>query len=83
MKLRTNDNKYVLEINCIIDNDPVNIHIRTCQIVYPFLYERKQLLANTINELPIQNKNFKDTYIKNLSLGDYLINTNISDLKRK
>ena len=83
LKLRTSDNKYVLEINCIIDNDSVNIHIRTCQIVYPFLYEKKQLLINTINELPIQNKNFKDAYIKNLSLGDYLINTNVSDLKKK
>jgi hypothetical protein len=82
-KLRTDDNKFVLEINSIIDNDTVNIHIRTCQIVYPFLYEKKQLIIKTINELPIQNKNFKDVYIKNLSLGDYLINNNISDLKKK
>ena len=83
LKLRTSDNKYVLEINCIIDNDTVNIHIRTSQIVYPFLYEKKQLLTKIINEISIQNKIFKDTYIKNLSLGDYLININISDLKKK
>lgn len=44
LKIRTEDNKYVLEINCIIDTDTVNIHIRTSQIVYPFLYEKKTII---------------------------------------
>ena len=82
MKLRTFDYKYVLEINCILDKDSVNIHLRTSQIVYPFLYERKKEILEIINKLPIANKLFKDSYIKNLSLGEYLINNKI-DFKKK
>jgi endopeptidase La len=82
LKLRTADYKYVLEMNCILDKDSVNIHVRTSQIVYPFLYERKKEIVDTINKLPIVNKLFKDSYIKNLSLGEYLIN-NKNDFKKK
>jgi endopeptidase La len=82
LKLRTADYKYVLEINCILDKDSVNIHVRTSQIVYPFLYERKKEIVEIINKLPIVNKLFKESYIKNLSLGEYLIN-NKNDFKKK
>jgi endopeptidase La len=83
LKLRTVDYKYVLEINCILDRDSVNIHVRTSQIVFPFLYERKKDILETINKLPIVNKLFKESYIKNLSLGEYLINSNNNIFKKK
>ncbi len=82
IKLRTSNYKYLLEINCILDIDIMNIYIRTSQIVYPFLYERKQQIVEIINNMSIQNKLFKDAYIKNLFLGDYLV-TNQTDIKKK
>lgn len=82
LKIRSVDYKFVLEINCIIDNDAVNVHVRTSQIVYPILYERKQIIVDTINKLTTINKVFKESYIKNLSLGDYLT-TNNNEFKKK
>jgi len=82
IKLRTPNYKYLLEINCILNIDIMNIYIRTSQIVYPFLYSRKKEILETINSMSIQNKLFKESYIRNLFLGDYLL-TNQTDFKKK
>jgi endopeptidase La len=82
IKLRSQNYKYLLEINCILNIDIMNIYIRTSQIVYPFLYDRKREILDTINNMTIQNKMFKESYIRNLFLGDYLL-TNQTDFKKK
>jgi endopeptidase La len=81
IKLRTSNNNYLLEIQTILDIDTINIHMRTSQIVYPFLHEKKQEIIEFVNNSQITNKIFKDSYIRNLNLGDYLL-TEI-DFKKK
>ena len=81
IKLRTANNKYLLEIHCILDIDIINIHLRTSQIVHPFLHEKKQEVVDIINKMQISNKLFKESYIRNLFLGDYLLSQ--TDFKKK
>jgi endopeptidase La len=81
IKLRTPNNKYLLEIHCILDIDIINIHLRTSQIVHPFLHQKKQEFIEIINKMQISSKLFKESYIRNLFLGDYLLSQN--DFKKK
>lgn len=81
IKLRTASNKYLLEIHCVLDIDIINIHSRTSQIVHPFLHQKKQQIVEIINKMQISNKLFKESYIRNLFLGDYLLSQ--TDFKKK
>jgi endopeptidase La len=72
IKLRINKFKTVLEINGYLKIDPVNSFIRTNQINNSFITNKKQLIINEIEKINDIDINFKNSYVKNLSIGEIL-----------
>lgn len=81
LKLRSKDYKYVLEINCFIDNDSLNIILRTSKNINKYIFDKKIDFNNYLNKLTSVNSTFKKSYIKNLDIA-YLLLTSY-DLKKK
>jgi len=81
IKLRSKDYKYVLEINCYINNESLNIMLRTSKNINKYIFDKKIDFNNSLNKLTSINSNFKKVYSKNLDIS-YLILTDY-DLKNK
>lgn len=72
IKLRINKFKTVLEINGFLKIDSVNSFIRTNQINNNFITNKKQLIIDEIDRINNVDINFKNSYVKNLSIGEIL-----------
>jgi len=73
IKFRINKFKTVLEINGFLKNDSVNSYIRTSQICNEFLFNKKKFIINELEKYIDYDKNFKLSYVKNLSIGEIII----------
>jgi endopeptidase La len=72
IKIRIPKFKSVLEINGYLCNDSLNSILRTSNLNYNYLYDKKKKYIQELDKLNISNKYFKTSYIKNLSIGDLL-----------
>jgi endopeptidase La len=81
LKIRNNNYKYLLEINCFINTESLNILSRTCKITNNYLYNKKLEFINYINKNLSINTTFKKEYIKNICISNFLL-TNF-DIKKK
>jgi len=73
LKIRFSQTKTVLHINGYIDFDSVNGIIRTSQICNDYLYNIKTNIINEIEKIKDVDENFKQSYIRNLSVGELLL----------
>lgn len=73
MKIRFSKNKMVLIINGYIDFDSVNSFIRTSQLCNDYVYNKKNKINNEIENIKNIDDNFKQAYIRNLSIGELLL----------
>ncbi len=73
VKFRLNKFNTVLEINGFIKSDSVNSYIRTSQLCNDYLYNKKKFIMQEIDKLVDIDKTFKQSYFKNLSIGEILL----------
>lgn len=72
IKIRIPKFKTVLEINGYLCNDSLNSILRTSNLNYNYLYDKKKKYIHEFDKLNISNKYFRSSYIKILSIGDIL-----------
>ena len=73
IKIRfTNINK-ILQIIGYIDYDPVNSLIRTSQICNEYIFNKKNKITIELEKLHDVDDNFKQNYVKNLTIGEILL----------
>jgi endopeptidase La len=82
IKLRIPKFKTVLEINGFFKNDCVNSFIRTNQINNNYITGRKDFINNEVEKINDIDINFKNTYVKNLSIGEILSYDNLNVKKK-
>jgi endopeptidase La len=73
IKFRLNKFKTVLEITGFMKNDSINSYIRTSQLCNDFIYNKKKLISDELNKINEIDKFFKQSYVKNLSIGDLFV----------
>jgi len=82
IKIRFSQTKSVILINGYIDFDSVNGIIRTSQICNDYIYNQKTNIINEIEKIKDIDENFKQSYVRNLSVGEILLyDTNICKKK--
>ena len=60
-------------------NDNINTINRTNKICNPYIYEKKKKMIDDINNINI-NENFKEIYIKNITIGEIISIDNIKKI---
>jgi endopeptidase La len=73
IKIRFQNIKMVMTINGYIDFDAVNSSIRTSQICNDYIYNKKNKIINEIENIKEIDENFKQSYVRNLSIGELLL----------
>jgi endopeptidase La len=73
IKIRINKLKTVLEITGYFELDSINSIIRTSQLCNSYLFEKKKIISNEIDKMIDIDKNFKQSYIKNITIGELLL----------
>jgi endopeptidase La len=73
LKIRFSQKKMVLHINGYIEFDSVNGLIRTSQICNDYIYNKKNNIINEIEKIKDLDDNFKQSYVRNLSVGEILL----------
>ena len=82
IKLRINKFRTVLEINGYLKIDSVNAFMRTNQVNNNFITSKKQFITDEIDKINDMDINFKNSYIKNLSIGEILTYDEIGARKK-
>jgi endopeptidase La len=82
IKLRINKLKTVLEINGYIELDSINSIIRTSQLCSNYLFNKKKIIIFELDKINDLDKNFKQSYIKNLTIGELLLFDEINAIKK-
>ena len=82
IKLRINKLKTVLEITGYIVLDSINSIIRTSQLCSNYLFNKKKIIIIELDKINDLDKNFKQSYIKNLSVGELLLFDEINVMKK-
>lgn len=65
------ENTYIV-LSGFFKNDTLNVILKTCQICYPELYEKKKNIEKKLEKKIINNK-FKKFFLKYLSIYEFLI----------
>jgi len=65
------ENTYIV-LSGFFKNDTLNVILKTCQICYPDLYEKKKNIEKKLEKKIINNK-FKKFFLKYLSIYEFLI----------
>lgn len=73
VKFRISKLKSVIEINGYFEIDSINSIIRTSQLCNEYLFEKKKMLINELEKMNDIDKNFKLSYVKNLTIGELLL----------
>lgn len=73
IKIRFTDSHKILQIIGYIDYDPVNSLIRTSQICNEYIYNKKNKIVMELDKLNEIDDNFKQNYVKNLTIGEILL----------
>ncbi len=82
----------IFKVKGFIKSDPLNIYLRTSQITYSFLYQKKMVFENIVSlidekysetvskdmysKLQKISKEFADVYLKNMTITDIIILNN-------
>jgi endopeptidase La len=82
IKIRFNKLKVIIEINGYIELDTINSVIRTSQICSNYLYEKKKIVTNELDNIKDIDKYFKQAYSKNLTIGELLLFTELNVNKK-
>ena len=73
IKIRFTNSHKILQIIGYIDYDPVNSLMRTSQICNEYLYNKKNKIIMELEKLNDIDENFKQNFVKNLTIGEILL----------